>query len=245
MATRQTRGARPPAGYDASAFPSFAVTVDIAIFTLVNGDLNVLLVQRAGEPYAGRWALPGGFKRPDETLDDAAARELEEETAAVVPARLAQFRAYGDPGRDPRTNVVTIGYLAVLAEPPAVEAGSDAAEARLWAVADAFGDRNRLAFDHEQIVRDALEVARRDLELTDLAVSFLPAEFTLSELRAVYEAIWGVELEPANFRRSMLKAGHLRPAGRKEASGASGGRPAECFRATDVWAEGPPLRRPR
>ena len=96
------RGHRTPEGYDASAFPSFAVTVDVVILTMLDGRLHVLLVRRQADPYAGAWALPGGFKRTDETLDEAAARELREETGVVAPSHLAQFGAYGDPGRDPR-----------------------------------------------------------------------------------------------------------------------------------------------
>src|SRR5436190_21103978 len=107
------QGHRRPTGYDASGFPPFAVTVDVVILTMVEGRLHVLLVRRQADPYAGAWALPGGFKRPDETLDEAAVRELREETAVAAPKHLAQFGAYGDPDRDPRTNVVTVAYLAV------------------------------------------------------------------------------------------------------------------------------------
>src|SRR5262245_46309313 len=106
--------ARAPAGYDAAAFPSFAVTVDVVVLTIVGHELRVLLVERGGDPYRGAWALPGGFKRPDETLDEAAFRELREETGLDVAGRLAQLGAFGDPGRDPRLNVVTVAYRAAL-----------------------------------------------------------------------------------------------------------------------------------
>jgi 8-oxo-dGTP diphosphatase len=103
-----------PPGYDASTFPAFAVTVDVVILTMADGVLHVLLVRRGEEPFKGMWAIPGGFKRPEETLDEAARRELSEETGVDVPSLLTQFGAYGDPGRDPRMNVVTVAYLGLL-----------------------------------------------------------------------------------------------------------------------------------
>ncbi|MTA14711.1 MAG: NUDIX domain-containing protein, partial [Actinobacteria bacterium] len=106
--------ARAPKGYDVRRYPSFAVTVDVVILSIHLDQLSVLLVRRSGDPYAGHWALPGGFKRPDETLDQAAQRELVEETGMHAPDHLRQLGAYGDPGRDPRTNVVSIAYLAVV-----------------------------------------------------------------------------------------------------------------------------------
>ena len=130
------------------------MTVDVVILTMVGGRLHVLLVKRRDDPYRGQWALPGGFKRLDETLDEAAIRELREETGVVAPAHLAQFGAYGDPGRDPRTNVVTVGYLAVTTDVGAVLAGSDADEAKLWPVTEAVAELD-LAFDHQRIVADA------------------------------------------------------------------------------------------
>src|SRR5205823_13507164 len=113
MSTR-TRESTVPPGYDATKFPAFAVTVDIVILTMTEGVLHFLLVRRGQEPFGGMWAVPGGFKRPDETLDEAARRELSEETGVDVPSLLTQFGAYGDPGRDPRMNVVTVAYVAVL-----------------------------------------------------------------------------------------------------------------------------------
>ncbi|HLA67868.1 MAG TPA: NUDIX hydrolase, partial [Acidimicrobiia bacterium] len=113
METR-TSGAEAPEGYDPSDYPAFAVTVDVVILTMDEGTLKVLLVRRGGAPFAGMWAIPGGFKRPAETLDEAARRELVEETAVDTAGLLTQFGAYGDPDRDPRMNVVTVAYLAVL-----------------------------------------------------------------------------------------------------------------------------------
>src|SRR2546422_3425049 len=133
----KTSAARAPLGYDPSRFPAFAVTVDIVILTMSEGTLRVLLVRRGEEPFQGMWAIPGGFKRPVETLDEAAKRELVEETGVDVASLLTQFGAYGDPGRDPRMNVVTVGYLAVIRDVGAVVAGTDAAEAALIPVSEA------------------------------------------------------------------------------------------------------------
>jgi 8-oxo-dGTP diphosphatase len=241
--TTETVGG-PPEGYDPRAFPAFAVTVDIVILTMSAGALCVLLVRRGGPPFEGSWAIPGGFKRPDETLDEAAARELAEETGVDAAAPLAQFGAYGDPGRDPRMNVVTVAYLSVLRDVGVLAAGTDAAEAGLVPVADVLEGRVELAFDHLRIVRDAVERVRTELEATGIATAFVGAEFTLSELRAVYEAVWGVRLDSANFRRSVAERGWVVPTGRRARSGPEGGKPAELFRAADAWTHGGPIRRP-
>jgi 8-oxo-dGTP diphosphatase len=220
----------------------------VVILTVVDGTLSVLLVKRGGEPYAGRWALPGGFKRPEETLDQAAARELREETGVEAAKRLSQFGAYGDPGRDPRMDVVTIGYLAVLSDVTGIAAGTDASEARLFPVSKVLGGRMRLAFDHRRILRDAVERARQDLETTSLATAFVGPRFTLSELQDVYEALWEMELDRANFRRSLTReSGWVRPTRQLKQSSPSGGRPAELYEADPVWTEelrSPPIRRP-
>lgn len=246
MTTRTRRGGGRPTGYDPSAFPAFAVTVDVVIFTMVDGELHVLLVQRGQAPFAGSWAVPGGFKLPIETLDEAAARELAEETGVDAASLLAQFGAYGDPERDPRMNVVTVGYLAVLRDVGAIEAGTDAADAALYPVCDVLDGRVELAFDHERIVRDAIARVRTDLEVTGIATAFVGSTFTLAELRAVYEAVWGVPLDSANFRRSVVsEPGWVIPTGRRAPSGAAGGKPAELFRAGSAWQQGGPIRRPR
>ncbi len=156
----ETRDGGTPQGYDPSSFPAFAVTVDVVILTLSEGALHVLLVRRREAPFAGMWAIPGGFKRPTETLNEAARRELAEETGVDAARLLTQFGAYGDPGRDPRMNVVTIGYLAVLRDVGGVVAGTDAADAALVPVADVLNEKIALAFDHLRIVRDAIERVR-------------------------------------------------------------------------------------
>lgn len=245
MTTNTARG-RIPQGYDPSQFPAFAVTVDVVILTMVGGELHLLLVRRGQDPFVGMWATPGGFKLPTETLDEAARRELVEETGVDVATLLTQFGAYGDPGRDPRMNVVTVGYLAVLRDVGAIQAGTDAVEARLHRVADVLGGGIELAFDHLQIVSDAIARVRTDLEVTGIATAFVGDTFTLAELRAVYEAVWGVHLDGANFRRSVAsEPGWVVPTGRRARSGATGGKPAELFTAGAAWTRGGPIRRPR
>jgi len=235
-----------PSNYDPSEFPQFAVTVDVVILTMSDGRLQVLLVQRGVPPYEGMWAIPGGFKKPDETLDAAAIRELAEETGLDGATVLAQFGAYGDPGRDPRMNVVTVAYLAVLREVRDLAAGTDAAVAALVPAADVLDGTVGLAFDHETIVRDAIARVRIELENTGIATAFVGNTFTLAELRAVYEAVWGVHLDGANFRRSVVaEEGWVIPTGRRARPGAAGGKPAELYRAGSMWKQGGPIRFPQ
>src|ERR1700704_3012595 len=153
VVTTKTRDAGVPADYNPAQFPAFAVTVDRVILPMSNSRLHVLLVRRGVAPFEGMWAIPGGFKRPTETLDEAAKRELGQETGVDSASLLTQFGAYGDPGRDPRMNVVTVAYLAVLRDVGAVVAGTDAAQAALVPVSETFKWQILLAFDHARIVR--------------------------------------------------------------------------------------------
>ena len=243
MATK-TRTRRSPDGYNASRYPAFAVTVDVVIVTMSEGRLHVLLVRRGVPPFEGMWAIPGGFKRPNETLDEAAKRELAAETGVDSASLLKQFGAYGDPGRDPRMNVVTVAYLAVLRDVGRIVAGTDAAEAALLPASDALNGKVALAFDHARIVSDAIEQVRADLDLTGIATAFVGPTFTVAELRAVYEAVWGVNLDGANFRRSVAgEEGWVIPTGRRARPGAAGGKPAELYRAGRMWKHGSPIRR--
>ncbi len=251
-----------PAGYDIGKFPPFAVTVDIVILSVVDGVLLVLLVERKDKPFKKAWALPGGFKRPEETLDEAARRELREETGVDAPRHLSQFGAYGDPKRDPRGNVVTIGYLAVTPEVGEIMAGTDASDARLWPVAEVLDGDVKLAFDHATILADAVERAAADLESSDLATAFVGPSFTLTELQRVYEAVWDDQLDTANFRRSLSASGrsvgsapsapapsaaaYVMPLGVRAESTGRGGRPPELYAAGGGWSEdGSPVKRPR
>jgi 8-oxo-dGTP diphosphatase len=243
--------ARAPDGYEPRDFPAFAVTVDVVVLTVLDGRLQVLLVRRGEEPFRGRWALPGGFKRPDETLDAAAARELAEETGFATD-RLVQFGAYGDPDRDPRLNVVTVGYLAVVPAVAGLVAGTDATDAALHPVDDVRRGSVPLAFDHDRIVTDARARVGIELERTDLVRAFLPDEFTIPDLVRTYEAVWrdlDVEhrVEPHNIRRTLARFDPpiVEPLGRTRAVPGADGRPPELHRATAAWTpDVAPLRRP-
>jgi 8-oxo-dGTP diphosphatase len=220
--------------------------VDVVILTISEGELHVLLVRRGEAPFEGMWAIPGGFKRPTETLDEAARRELVEETGVDVAraSLVTQFGAYGDPGRDPRMNVVTVAYLAVLRDVGAIVAGTDAADAALVPVADLLDGKLELGWDHLRIARDAIERVRVDLEISGIATAFVGSTFTMAELRTVYEAIWGVQLDAANFRRSLAaEDGWVIPTGRRARPGSAGGRPAELYRAGQAWSHGGPIHR--
>jgi 8-oxo-dGTP diphosphatase len=228
--TTKTSDPGVPANYDPSQFPAFAVTVDVVILTMSQDRLHVLLVRRGVPPFQGMWAE----------------RELAEETGVDGTTLLSQFRAYGDPGRDPRMNVVTVAYLAVLREVGGVVAGTDAADAALIPLSDVLHGRIELAFDHARIVRDAVERVQVDLELRGIATAFVGATFTLAELRTVYEAVWGVHLDSANFRRSLLsESGWVIPTGRRARPGSAGGKPAELYRAGRKWRYGGPIRHPQ
>ncbi len=221
-------------GYDPSAYPPFAVTVDIVVFTLLDDRLQMVLIQRGGPPFEKVWALPGGFVHVDEDLETAARRELFEETGVESgPAHLEQLGAYGTTDRDPRMRVVTIAWWAIVPDLPAPEAGTDAVHADLVGVDDVLDDRVELAFDHRQIVIDAVEALREKLEDTTLASSFWTDSFRISDLRRVYEIVWGSQLEPGNFQRKVRKVpGWLQSTGERSAS-SDGGRPAELFRTSD------------
>jgi 8-oxo-dGTP diphosphatase len=266
------RGMSP---YDPSAFPPFAVTVDLAVLTVRRHALCALVVRRGESPFQGRWALPGGFVRADEDLAAAAARELAEETGLIalsaptalsVPtahdtsatalgsgAHLEQLATYGDPGRDPRMRVVSVAHLALAPDLPAPRAGGDANSAR-WAPVedllghdDGFGREDGqaapLAFDHAQILGDGVERARSKIEYSSLATAFCPPEFTVGELRRVYEAVWGVVLDPRNFHRKVTGTpGFLVPSGGTTTR--QGGRPAQLFRAGGATVLNPPMLRP-
>lgn len=193
------------AAYDPTAYAPTAVTVDLALLTIRDGRLVILLVRRGGHPYKGTWALPGGFVEPDETLDDAARRELAEETSvAIDAAHIEQLRSYGDPGRDPRMRVVSVAYLAFLPITAQPAGGSDAAAAEFVDVADILTGSEAVAFDHAHIISDAVERCRSKLEYTTLATAFLPDTFTLGDLRRIYEAVWATPLHESNFARKAL-----------------------------------------
>jgi len=209
------------ADYDPHAFPPLAVTVDLVIATIRQSQLCVLLIRRGTHPHLGRWALPGGFVGAHEALDAAARRELAEETGLDADSHLEQLASYGDPNRDPRMRVISVAYLALLANLPRPSAGTDAADVRFWPITDlAAAGQPRLAFDHDRILVDAIDRICAKLESTSLATTFLDEPFTIAELRRVYETVWGCDLHPANFRRKILATpGFVVPTGEKRPTG--------------------------
>lgn len=209
--TPQASDKNAPEGYDPHKYPAFAVTADIVIMTIVNGRRSVLLIQRGAEPYKGYWALPGGFVNPDEDATQAAWRELKEETNLDIDIKwLEQLGTYSTPKRDERMNVVSVAHLAILPNPGVPEGGDDAVNARFVPIDDILNpsseeDRILLAFDHEEILRDALERAMSKLEYTPIATAFLGETFTISDLLNVYKIFWARDdLHAANFRRKLL-----------------------------------------
>ncbi len=228
---------------------TFGVTADTVLLTIRNGRLSVLLIERRYEPHRGSWALPGGFIERDEDLDAGARRELAEETGIdVEPNHLEQLRSYGAPGRDPRRRTVTIAYVAFVARTPDPTAGDDARAARFFAVDDlAIDDLGQsegtpLAFDHARIIADGVERARAKLEYTTLATAFVEDQFTIGELRRVYEAVWGMPLHEANFRRKVLGTpGFVEPTGE---TAPTDGRPAQLYRKGEATSLHPPILRP-
>ncbi|MFE9256930.1 NUDIX domain-containing protein [Streptomyces sp. NPDC006879] len=245
-----------PLNYDPHDYEPFAVTVDLAVFTIRSGTLHALLIRRAEEPYAGDWALPGGFVRARESAHTAARRELAEETGispdAVRTLHLEQLRTFSEPDRDPRMRVVSVAHTALVPDLPEPRGGSDAAHAQ-WVPLGPEGPRLPgasavlpLAFDHDQILAEARDRIGAKIEYSCLATAFCPPEFTLGELQQVYETVWGTPLDRPNFRRKVLAtSGFVEPvAGPARLTGGRG-KPAAVYRAGPATALQPPLLRPR
>lgn len=224
--------------YDIDRYDHPSVTADTVVMSvreLPSGNLrksmklemSVLLIRRGAHPFKGSWALPGGFFRKGETLEECAARELREETA-LEAVKIVPLGIFSKPGRDPRGWIISAAYLSVVGKSAAetIRGGDDAAEARWFPVQEVLDGRIRLAFDHLEMVTAAVERLRR-VDRDELAFSFLPREFTLAELQYVYEFLENRELTGPNFRRRMMPGlvqveGFLREDG--------GHRPAALFR---------------
>ncbi len=203
----------PLPAYNPRDYPPVAVTVDMAVFTIHDDTLRVLLVERGEEPFKGAWALPGGFVRPDEDLNAAAARELREETGVTEEdAYLEQLRSYGSPQRDPRMRVITVAYWAACPNLAPPTGGGDAARADLVPVSRVEDLSIDLAFDHTEILGDALERLRSKMEYTAVGARFCRPRFTISELRRVYEAAWNTTLDPGNFQRNVRRSSSFKKA---------------------------------
>ena len=204
-----------------------SVTTDIVIFSIIEDALHVLLIERANDPFKGRWALPGGFLDKGENLDECARRELAEETG-VSGVYLEQLYTFGDVGRDPRGWVVTVGYFALVPEGSLnIAAASDAADAQWFAVDKVPG----LAFDHAKILATARDRLISKLGYSTIVFQMMPEEFTLSALQRVYEIIGGAQLDKRNFRKSILGLDVLQETGRRQAQGAH--RPAMLYRVSE------------
>ncbi len=209
--------------YDVSQYERPSVTVDIVIFTLRDRRLQVLLIQRKSWPFESAWAIPGGFVQMDESLEQAARRELEEETG-VKGIYLEQLRAFGDVGRDPRTRVITVAFMALVSSDKLVlQAATDAADAR-WFSVDLLP--SLLAFDHAAILEYALAALRRRLETGNIARELLPNRFTLTKLQEVYETLLGETLDKRNFRKWVLTANLVLPT---DQTARGQHRPAQLF----------------
>ncbi|MFQ5407192.1 MAG: NUDIX domain-containing protein [Anaerolineales bacterium] len=203
-----------------------ALTVDVVIFSIAldRHELNTLLIRRGNAPYEGCWAIPGGFVHYGESLDDAARRELLEETG-VRDVYLEQLYTFGQPDRDPRGHTVTVAYFALIpADSVELSAGSDAAEAAWHSV---YGPP-KLAFDHAYILQYALQRLRYKLEYTAAGFRLLPAEFTLTDLQTAYEIVLGEKLDKRNFRRRLVDAEVIEKTNRRRQGGE--GRPAMLYR---------------
>lgn len=205
-------------------FPRAALTVDCVVFGFDEGDLKVLLIERALDPFKGRWALPGGFVRVDETLDDAARRELREE-AGLEDVFLEQLYTFGAVERDPRERVVSVAYYALVRSAAhETKAATDASDARWFQISKV----PKLAFDHGQILTTALQRLKGKVRYEPIGFELLPPKFTLSQLQHLYEAVLETELDKRNFRKKVLSFGLLVPL--KETLMAGRHRPAQLFR---------------
>lgn len=212
-------------------YPRAALTVDCVVFGFDGGALQVLLIRRGLAPFKDHWALPGGFVRVEETLDDAARRELEEETG-LKDLFLEQLYTFGTVNRDPRERVVSVAYYA-LTKPAdhTTAASTDAAEARWFPVSDL----PPLAFDHAEIFATALARLRGKLTYQPVGFELLPPKFTLTQLQRLYESVLGTEIDKRNFRKKVLRCDLLIPLKEQHREGAH--RPAQLFRFDPVKYE--------
>jgi 8-oxo-dGTP diphosphatase len=178
--------------------PEIKIAVDAVVFSVLENELNILLIERKKEPYKGKFALPGGFLENNEELEDAAERELCEETG-VKDIFLKQLKTYGNIKRDPRGRVISVAFIALISPNRKLSASSDALRAS-WHPAH---DLPELAFDHEMIVKDALRQLRIEVQTTNIACQILPERFTLTNMQRLYENILGKSLDKRNFRKKL------------------------------------------
>jgi 8-oxo-dGTP diphosphatase len=205
-------------------YPRAALTVDCVVFGYDEGELKVLLIERALDPFKGTWALPGGFVRVDETLDEGARRELTEETG-IKSVFLEQLYTFGAVDRDPRERVVSVAYYSLVKlSDHRARAATDAANAEWFPISKT----PKLAFDHAEILRMAVARLKGNVRYEPIGFELLPPKFTLSQLQHLYEAVLGIALDKRNFRKKVLSFGLLVPL--KETAMAGRHRPAQLFR---------------
>lgn len=197
-----------------SDYPQPSVTVDLVIFTFRDNDLKVLLIKRGVEPFKDKLALPGGFVKMDESLEDAAKRELREETG-VAGVYLEQLYTFGDVKRDPRGRVITVSYMALVDSSDIdIKASTDASEVE-WVSAKKI-DSMQLAFDHKRILKYALKRLKWKFEYTPIAFSMLPEEFTLPQLKKIYDLVFDKKFDKRNFYKKILSLDILKEQGVKK-----------------------------
>lgn len=192
-----------------------SVTADIVVFTIKDNDLKILLIKRNLVPFKDKWALPGGFVKVNESLEDAAIRELEEETG-VKDVYLEQLYTFGDPGRDPRGWVITIAYMALInSEKITLKATTDASDAQWFSISKI----PNLGFDHKKILDYALKRLKWKFEYTPVAFSLLPNKFPISKIQKIYEIVFDKTFDKRNFAKKLLSLDILNEEGiQKEVS---------------------------
>jgi 8-oxo-dGTP diphosphatase len=199
------------------------VTVDLAIFTVNANKLKVMLIKRAEDPFRDGWAMPGGFLMRGESLEDAANRVLNEKTG-VKNVYMEQLYTFGDPGRDPRTRVITVAYFALIPWENLNQPESKKIADLTWSSVDQLP---KLAFDHRKILNYAVKRLRAKASYSNIVYGLMPGHFRLSELQTMYEIIIDDKLDKRNFRKRMLATGLLQETGKKDLSGAH--RPARLY----------------
>jgi 8-oxo-dGTP diphosphatase len=217
----------------------FAVAVDLVVLAVRDGRLCALAGRRDASPYRGRLGLPGGFVADDEGLETAARRELAQTPVAVAGVHLEQLASYGEPGRDPRGRTVSVAWLAIA---PLSAEPVEPAEGAWRPVDELLGGGRAFAFDHRQILRDGVERAGAKLEYSTLATAFCGEEFTIADLRHVYEVVWGHRLDPGNFHRKVTGTDGFVVEVTGHAARRSG-RPAQLYRRGPAALLHPPLTR--
>jgi ADP-ribose pyrophosphatase YjhB (NUDIX family) len=205
-------------------YEQLAMTVDLVIFTVNDDMLKVMLVKRAENPFADCWAIPGGFLKTSESLEDAALRVLKEK-AGVENVYVEQLYTFGDPDRDPRARVITVSYFALIPWKNLVQPESDKVTDLMWAPVDHLP---KLAFDHKEIVQYGVQRLRAKASYSNIVYGLMTRHFSLSELQKIYETILNHKLDKRNFRKRILATGLLQETGKKNAAGAH--RPAMLYK---------------